>query len=307
METDFDTPAIDVVAVVGAGTMGRGIAQAVARSDRATALYDADPDALKAARESIEATLSRGVELGKVTAAERSEALARIRLETDLGEAVMDADLVVEAIPEILSAKVELFGELDAHCPTPTILASNTSSLSIAHLAEATARPGRVLGLHFFNPVHLMRLVEIVIHPGTAEATLGACREFVEALGKTPIVVRDVPGFATSRLGLVAGLEAIRMVEDGVATAADVDAAMELGYNHPMGPLKLTDVVGLDVRLSIAEHLAETLDRHRFDPPELLRRMVKRGLLGRKAGEGFYRWENGEAIPKDRPLPEEEP
>ena len=307
MEPSSESVPIDVVAVIGAGTMGRGIAQAVASADRAVALHDADPDALKAARQSIDRTLSKGVELGKVKPEERAGALSRIRLETDLGEAVMDADLVVEAIPEDLSAKVELFGELDAHCPTPTILASNTSSLSIRQLAAATARPERVLGLHFFNPVHLMRLVEIVVAEETSDETVETARDFVESLGKSPIVVRDVPGFATSRLGLVLGLEAIRMVEEDVASAEDIDTALELGYNHPMGPLKLTDVVGLDIRLSIAEHLAEALDPDRFDPPELLRRMVDAGLLGRKSGEGFYRWEGGEAVAKNRPLPEEEP
>lgn len=303
---ESDSASIDVVAVVGAGTMGRGIAQAVARSGRAVALHDADPDALKSARERIEATLAKGVDRGKVTAEEKSATLERIRFDSDLGDAVMDTDLVIEAIPEILSAKREVFGELDAHCPETTILASNTSSLSIGELADATARPGRVLGLHFFNPVHAMRLVEIVIHDGTAGSTVEAARAFVEALGKTPVVVRDSPGFATSRLGLVMGLEAIRMVEAGVASAPDIDTAIELGYNHPIGPLKLTDLVGLDVRLSIADHLAETVDRHRFDPPRLLRRMVDRGLLGRKSGEGFYRWVDGEAVPKQRPLPEEE-
>ncbi|MBW3661269.1 MAG: 3-hydroxyacyl-CoA dehydrogenase family protein [Gemmatimonadetes bacterium] len=303
---DTDTIPIDVVAVVGAGTMGRGIAQVVARAGRAVALHDADPDALKAARDAIEATLAKGVELGKVTPREKTGTLERIRIETDLGEAVMDADLVIEAIPESLAAKKELFAELDAHCPTPTILASNTSSLSISALAEATARPERVLGLHFFNPVHLMRLVEIVVHPQTDDGVRDSLRELVRGLGKTPIVATDTPGFATSRLGLVLGLEAIRMVEEGVASAADIDTALELGYNHPMGPLQLTDLVGLDVRLSIADHLADTLDRHRFAAPDLLRRMVERGLLGRKSGEGFYRWRDGEAIAKDVPLSEEE-
>lgn len=297
---------LDVVTVVGAGTMGRGIAQVVARSGRAVALHDADPAALTEAREAIDATLMKGVELGKVTAEERSGALERIRGESDLGEAVMDADLVIEAVPEVLALKVDLFAELDAHAPETTILASNTSSLSISALAAATARPERVLGLHFFNPVHRMRLVEIVAHEGIDDAVLETVRDFVESLGKSPIVVTDTPGFATSRLGIVLGLEAIRMVEAGVASAADIDTALELGYNHPMGPLKLTDLVGLDVRLSIADHLADTLDRHRFTAPDLLRRMVDRGLLGRKSGEGFYRWEGREAIPKDEPLPEEE-
>ncbi len=288
-----------VVAVVGAGTMGRGIAQAAARSGRAVALVDAEHEQLHAARAAIEATLEHGIERGKLTAPEKAETLERIRLETELGEALMDADLVVEAIPEILDAKRELFGELDARTPSSTVLASNTSSLPIAALADATARPERVVGLHFFNPVHAMRLVELVVLPATDSNVRTALEAFVRSLDKQPIVVRDSPGFATSRLGVALGLEAIRMLEEGVASAADIDAAMELGYRHPMGPLKLTDLVGLDVRLSIAEHLAAALDDRRFEPPALLRRLVAEGKLGKKSGAGFYRWVDGEARPEE--------
>lgn len=290
---------LNVVAVIGAGTMGRGIAQAFAQAGYATTLYDVDPDAAHRGREAIEATLEKGIARGKVEPAEKERALARLRIETDLGEAVIDADLAIEAIPEILDAKREMFAELDARAPETAILASNTSSLSIAALADATARPERVAGLHFFNPVHAMKLVEIVAPDAAAPDVVDTLRAAVESLGKRPIVVRDVPGFATSRLGLTLGLEAIRMVEEGVASAADIDTAMKLGYNHPMGPLELTDLVGLDVRLAIAEHLASELDDRRFAPPALLHRLVAEGKLGRKSGEGFYRWQDGTRISEE--------
>ncbi|HUF89831.1 MAG TPA: 3-hydroxyacyl-CoA dehydrogenase family protein [Gemmatimonadota bacterium] len=290
---------LNVVAVIGAGTMGRGIAQAFAQAGYATTLYDVDPDAAHRGREAIEATLEQGIARGKVEPAEKERALARLRIETDLGEAVIDADLAIEAIPEILEAKREMFAELDARSPETAILASNTSSLSIAALADATARPERVAGLHFFNPVHVMKLVEIVAPDAAAPDVVDTLRAAVESLGKRPIVVRDVPGFATSRLGLTLGLEAIRMVEEGVASAADIDTAMKLGYNHPMGPLELTDLVGLDVRLAIAEHLASELDDRRFAPPALLRRLVAEGKLGRKSGEGFYRWQDGTRLSEE--------
>lgn len=292
---------VGVVSVIGAGTMGRGIAQAAAQAGFATVLYDVESDRAHTAREAIAATLNRGVEHGKVTPEARSEALERLRLESDLGEATMDADLVVEAIPEVMELKRRLFTELDAHCPEATILASNTSSLSIAELAAATARPDRVIGLHFFNPVHAMRLVEVVVLPETEPEVRDTGLGVVRAMGKQPIVVRDSPGFATSRLGLALGLEAMRMVEEGVASAADIDTAMKLGYNHPMGPLELTDLVGLDVRLAIADHLAGALDPQRFAAPDVLRQLVSEGKLGRKSGEGFYRWEAGRAIPKEQP------
>ena len=279
--------------------MGRGIAQVAAQAGCETALFDAAPGVPERARGEIEATLAKGVARGKLTAEEKAATLERLRLETDLARAVEDADLVVEAVPERLELKRHLFRELDARSPGTAILGSNTSSLSIADIAEVVERPGRVLGLHFFNPVHLMRLVEIVVGPGTESDVVDRARAFVESLGKRPIVVRDSPGFATSRLGLTLGLEAMRMMEEGVATAEDIDLAMELGYNHPMGPLKLTDLVGLDVRLAIAEHLARTIDPVRFGPPEVLRRLVGEGKLGRKTGEGFYLWQEGKAVPKE--------
>jgi 3-hydroxybutyryl-CoA dehydrogenase len=279
--------------------MGRGIAQAAAQAGYATVLFDAVPGVPARARDEIEATLEKGIARGKVTVEEKAATLGRLRLETELAPAVAAADLVVEAIPERLDLKRDLFRETEALAPAAAILASNTSSLSIADIAEVVQRPGRVLGLHFFNPVHLMRLVEIVVAPGSESVTVERARAFVESIGKRPIVVRDSPGFATSRLGLTLGLEAMRMMEEGVATAEDIDLAMELGYNHPMGPLKLTDLVGLDVRLAIAEHLARTIDPARFEPPGVLRRMVEEGKLGRKTGEGFYLWLDGKAVTKE--------
>lgn len=285
---------IKVVAVIGAGTMGRGIAQVAALAGCATVLQDADARVADRAQEAIGATLDKGVERGKVEPDARDAALTRLRLETDLAMAVGDADLVIEAVPEDLALKRALFGELDTLAPGAAILASNTSSLSISALAEATSRPDRVVGLHFFNPVHLMRLVEVIVLEGTDLEVRDSAVAFARRLGKEPIIVRDSPGFATSRLGVALGLEAMRLLEDGVASAGDIDLAMELGYNHPMGPLKLTDLVGLDVRLAIAEHLARTIDTARFTPPAVLRERVAQGKLGKKSGEGFYRWVNGE-------------
>jgi 3-hydroxybutyryl-CoA dehydrogenase len=291
----------ETVAVIGAGTMGRGIAQVAAQAGYATLLYDADDVTLERAFGAIEATLAKGVELGKVTANEKGAALERIERVTDVGAAAESADIVIEAIPEDLDAKREIFGLLDRRCDEETVLASNTSSLSIGALASATGRPERVVGIHFFNPVHIMRLVEVVVTPETDPDVRAKVVNVVRSLGKEPIVVRDVPGFASSRLGIALGLEAMRMFEDGVASARDIDAAMELGYNHPMGPLKLTDLVGLDVRLAIAEHLARTIDAQRFAVPPILRELVAAGKLGRKTGEGFYVWRDGEPVSKEEP------
>ena len=194
------------------------------------------------------------------------------------------------AVPERLELKQEVLREADASAPRGTILASNTSSLSVNALADATRRPGKVLGMHFFNPVHRMSLVEIVRGPRTDPTSVEAARALVAAMGKTAIVVSDTPGFASSRLGVVIGLEAMRMLEQGVASRDDIDRAMELGYNHPMGPLRLSDLVGLDVRLAIAEHLHRTLKGDQYRPPEILQRLVSEGKLGKKSGEGFYRW-----------------
>jgi len=277
------------IAVIGTGTMGRGIAYLAAVAGYETVIHDADSGALDAAKASIESTLAKGVERGKVTAEHAAVAGARIHLSPDLEPAVHAADLVVEAVPEDVDLKKNLFSQADLFCGEETILATNTSSISISDLAQAVERQDRFVGLHFFNPPHVMKLLEIVRGAQTSDETVAEAREVAEAMGKTAIIVRDSPGFATSRLGVAIGLEAIRMLEEGVASAEDIDKAMELGYNHPMGPLRLTDLVGLDVRLGIAEYLAKTLGL-RFDPPELLRRMVADGKLGKKTGEGFYRW-----------------
>jgi 3-hydroxybutyryl-CoA dehydrogenase len=283
--------------VVGAGTMGRGIAQVAALAGYGTVLCDVDDGALRRAADGIAASLDKGVEKGKVAAADAAAAKGRLRTGTDLAEAAAGADLAVEAVFENLDLKKELFGRLDAAAPAGAILASNTSSLPVAAIAAATRRPGRVLGMHFFNPVPQMPLLEVIRTPATEEDALADVLAAGKRMGKECIVVRDTPGFATSRLGLVIGLEAMRMLEEGVASAADIDRAMELGYRHPMGPLRLTDLVGLDVRLAIAEHLAATLDDRRFAPPGILRRLVGEGRLGKKSGRGFYRCDGDQEFP----------
>jgi 3-hydroxybutyryl-CoA dehydrogenase len=276
------------VAIIGAGAMGCGIAQVAAQAGHAIRLFDTRLGAAEKARAAIVEALKTLAAKGKLDAAAADAAASSIVAVHALGDCV-SASLVVEAIVEDLAEKRSLLHELEKIVPPATILASNTSSLSITALAAGCRRPNRVIGMHFFNPVPAQKLVEIVEHPGTAEATTTACREWVDAIGKTPIVVADAPGFATSRLGVAVGLEAIRMVEEGVATAEDIDTGMQLGYRWPMGPLRLGDVVGLDVRLDIAEHLARELGP-RFEPPALLRTMVERGDLGRKSGRGFYDW-----------------
>ena len=284
------TKTIDTVAVLGAGTMGHGIAQVCAAAGCAVRLQDVSDAAVEAGLERIRGNLEKGIERGKVTEAQRDAALDAITTTTAIGEAVSGADLVIEAAPESIELKETIFGEVDANAPDHAILASNTSSLSIGRIAGAVSDPGRFLGMHFFNPVHIMALVEVVWGPETSDATRDAAVAFARRLGKEPIVVKDAPGFASSRLGIVLGMEAIRMVEQGVASPEDIDKAMELGYRHPMGPLKLTDLVGLDVRLGIAEYLHETLDSDAFAPPALLRSMVDDGRLGKKSGRGFYDW-----------------
>ena len=283
--------AVETIAVIGAGTMGRGIAQAAATSGFEVRIVDADAGALSRGLASIEDVLGMLVEKRKLLPAERGAALARLKAAASIEEGVADADLVVEAVPEELELKRRLFGWLDAVAPAHAILASNTSSLPVGKIAEATRRPASCLGMHFFNPVPVMPLLEVVRAETTSDDTVAVALEVGRRLGKEPIVVRDAPGFATSRLGVLLGLEAIRMLEQRVATAEDIDKAMTLGYRHPMGPLRLTDLVGLDVRLAIAEHLHRELRTDAFRPPDLLRRMVAEGKLGKKSGEGFYRWD----------------
>jgi 3-hydroxybutyryl-CoA dehydrogenase len=278
------------VAVIGAGTMGHGIAQVAALAGWDVTLTDARTAALGPARERIRQNLDGGVSRGKVTAEAASAALARISLATAVGDAVAAADLVIEAVIEDLDVKRELFAEIAAVAPRAATLATNTSSLSVARIAEAVPDAGRVVGMHFFNPVHVMKLVEVVTHDASDRAHVDRVAAAARAMGKEPILVRDAPGFASSRLGVGLGLEAMRMVEQGVASAADIDRAMELGYGHPMGPLRVTDLVGLDVRLAIAEYLHRELGGAHYAPPDILRAKVRAGELGKKTGRGFHQW-----------------
>jgi 3-hydroxybutyryl-CoA dehydrogenase len=278
------------ILVIGAGTMGHGIAQVAAQSGYSVDLYDVDPKVAAAGLAKLKANLEKGVEKGKVTAADRDAALSRIATTTDLAGAAAKADLAVEAIPERMDLKRKVFGALSAAAPAHAVLASNTSSLSIAEIAAATTRPTRVVGMHFFNPVHLKPLLEIVRTADTDPAALEAAVAVGKRMGKSVVVVKDSPGFATSRLGIALGLEAMRMVEEGVASPADIDTAMEKGYGHAMGPLRTTDLVGLDVRLGIAEYLDQRFPGGRFTPPAILRKLVAEGKLGQKSGKGFYDW-----------------
>ena len=275
--------------MIGAGTMGHGIAQVAAGAGFRVVLRDVDRESLARGVRAIERNLAKGIELGKLTEADCDSTLQHIHGTTHLEE-LAEADLVIEAAPEILEIKQNLLREVEGIARQSFIFATNTSSLSISEIARASQYPANVVGLHFFNPVHLMRLVEIVVGKATSDDTVATVREVSRKLRKEPIVVNDVPGFASSRLGVALGLEAMRMLEQGVASARDIDTAMELGYNHPMGPLKLTDHVGLDIRLNIAEYLYRELGSETFRPPEILRRMVADGKLGKKSGQGFYDW-----------------
>lgn len=285
------TSTLTTVAVIGAGTMGHGIAHVCAAAGLTTRLFDVRRELVDAGLAKISANLDGGVQRGKLTAEQRAAALAKLSGATELAAAVSGADLVIEAVPEQLDLKHRLFAEIAGIVGPSAILASNTSSLSLTAIAAPLPNPERVIGTHFFNPVHVMKLLELVVTPSTSADTLAAVQAFGARIGKDCIVVRDSPGFASSRLGLVIGLEAIRMLEEGVASAEDIDKAMCLGYGFPMGPLKLTDLVGLDVRLSIADYLCEHLPAGgHFRPPALLRSMVAAGKLGKKSGEGFYKW-----------------
>jgi 3-hydroxybutyryl-CoA dehydrogenase len=279
------------VTVIGAGTMGRGIAQVAASTGRAVTLVDATLAAAEGAVETIAGSLARAVAKGKVTEEQRGATLAAITPASDAAAAAQGADVIVEAVPEDMALKRKLFATLAEAAPAHAMLGTNTSSLPISAIAEGNAAANRLIGLHFFNPVPVMKLVEIVVGEQTAPDCVEAARALAVDLGKDPIVVKDSPGFATSRLGVLLGLEAMRMVEEGVASAGDIDKAMELGYRHPMGPLKLTDLVGLDVRLAIAEHLHTELGTETFAPPQILRDLVAAGKLGKKSGAGFYEYE----------------
>ena len=283
------------VAVLGAGTMGHGISQVSAMAGHDVWMRDVEAEFVEDGLASIEANLEGGVEREKVTDEQMEATLDRITTTTSLPEAVEGADLVIEAVPEDMEIKQETFTEVELHVDAETVVASNTSSLSLTEIASALDRPERAIGLHFFNPVHIMQLVEIVVAEQTGEETLAFAHEFVEGIERTPVEVTDAPGFASSRLGTALGAEAMRMVQEGVASPRDIDTAMELGYNHPMGPIELGDVVGLDVRLDILEYLHAELGE-RFRPPQILKRKVRAGKLGKKTGEGFYVWDGGDVV-----------
>ncbi len=283
------------VCVLGAGTMGRGIAYACAVSGATVHLRDVESSQLDAAESYLDRTLESGVERGILEESAAEAARERVTTTTDLAAAAAGADVAIEAVPEELELKTSVLGDAETHLPDDAVVASNTSSLPLTSIAAGLDDPERVVGLHFFNPVHAMDLVEVVLAEQTSEAVRELAEAFVADIDKTAVTVTDAPGFATSRLGAVQGVEAIRMLETGVADPRDIDRGMELGYSHPVGPIELTDIVGLDVRLDILEHLREELGE-RFAPPALLRRKVRAGKLGKKTGEGFYVWEDGEIV-----------
>jgi 3-hydroxybutyryl-CoA dehydrogenase len=281
------------VLVLGTGTMGEGIAQVTAAAGCITNLFDVDDGRAKRAVENIGKQTERLVQKGKMTAEVRADLMEALFPMSDLAVACSGVDMVIEAVPERMDLKVDVLSQVKERALPGAIMASNTSSLSLTELGRRIGAPDRTVGLHFFNPPAVMELLEIVRGLGTSDATIALCEAFAKRLKKTSILVRDVPGFATSRLGVILGAEAMRMLESGVASTADIDRAMELGYRHPMGPLKLTDLVGLDVRLAILEHLHKEVGEQ-FRPPSILRQMVRAGRLGKKTGLGFYRWtENG--------------
>lgn len=292
---------IERIAVLGAGTMGRGIAHVAALAGYETQLYDVDPAALARAEEAIHRNLEKGVALGKVAAADADGVRDRLALDTDLGAAVADADLVIEAAPESLKLKIELFETVAMNARHDALFASNTSALSVTEMAAASGRPERFAGMHFFNPVHLMKLLELVRGLETSLETVETLRAVGARMGKEVVVVADSPGFATSRINALIGNEAFRMLEQGVASAEDIDKAIRLGLNHPMGPFEMADLVGLDVRLSILEHLHATLGET-FRPSNLMRRYVQAGRFGRKAGRGVYEYDaEGRRISSEEP------
>jgi 3-hydroxybutyryl-CoA dehydrogenase len=272
--------------------MGQGIAQVTAAAGIDTRVYDAEPGRAEDAVRAVGAQLQRLVAKGRVTIEQRDRAMSALRVVPEVGIGCEGVDVVVEAVPESMELKVKLLAGVATLVPAHAILGSNTSSLSVTELGTRIGAAERTVGLHFFNPPPVMDLLEVVRGVATSQATVERALSFARVVGKEPIVVRDTPGFATSRLGVLLGAEAIRMLEAGVATAEDIDRAMELGYRHPMGPLKLTDLVGLDVRLAILEHLHRELGEQ-FRPPVLLRQMVRAGRLGKKTGEGFYLWLEG--------------
>ena len=289
MSDSPNAQSISRAVILGAGTMGNGIAQVCAQAGMQVVLFDINDDAVATGLANIKRMLAKAVEKGKASSEDVAATMSRLSTSTDLIASCEGAQLVVEAIPEKLELKQSVMAQIESAVADDCLIASNTSSLSITKIYAGMNHPQRFLGMHFFNPVPLMALLEVVVGEQTDAANCDLAVELSKRLGKEPIVVQDAPGFASSRLGVCIGLEAMRMVEDGVASAADIDKAMELGYRHPMGPLRLTDLVGLDVRLGIAEYLCEKLG-DRFAPPQILRDMVAAGKLGKKSGEGFYKW-----------------
>jgi 3-hydroxybutyryl-CoA dehydrogenase len=294
-----EASSLRTVLVLGTGTMGQGIAQVTALAGYVTRLYDVDAARIDQALHAIKSATDRLVQKGKMLNEARSEMIGMLVRAPSLERAAEGVDLVIEAAPEKMDLKVEVLGKVKAIAPEEAILASNTSSLSITEIGQRIGAGPRTVGLHFFNPPPVMELLEVVRGLDTSEATVDLALALAKRLGKTSIVVSDTPGFATSRLGVALGAEAMRMLEAGVASAADIDRAMELGYRHPMGPLKLTDLVGLDVRLAILEHLHREIGEQ-FRPPTILRQMVRAGRLGKKTGEGFYRWTDAGPVPIER-------
>ena len=292
---------IDSVAVIGAGTMGAGIAQVCAQAGWKTNLFDAFPEGLERGIKAIDAFWDKGIARGKTTPEQKSEWSSNLHAVSEMADAVGDVDLVIEAVPEIPKLKHKIFAELGAMTREDCILGTNTSSLSIADIATASGRADKVIGMHFFNPVPIMKLLELVKHDSCSEETIVVAEAAGKAMGKTTILVKDIPGFATSRLGVVLGNEAIRMLADGVASAKDIDTAMVLGYKHPMGPLALTDLVGLDVRRDILLNLKQSFNDDSYTPHPLLEKLVAEGRLGKKSGKGIYDWSSGSAEETELP------
>lgn len=278
---------IKTVSVIGAGLMGRGIAHVAALGGYRTILEDILPASLRRAESEIRANLDKAVELGKVKKEDADAAYARIEYAGSVEEAAREADLVIEAVPEEMESKIEIFTLLDKICRPNTILATNTSSLSVTEISSVTYRARQCLGMHFFNPVHKMKLLEIVRGLETTEETLAAASEVGRRMGKEVVVIKESPGFITSRVNALIGNEAFNMLQEGVASAADIDKALKLGLNHPMGPFEMVDLVGLDTRLHILEYLHKSLG-DKFRPSPLMVQYVKAGRLGRKAGRGVY-------------------
>lgn len=280
---------VETIAVIGAGIMGRGIAQVAALGGYRTILEDLLPDALRKAESEIKTHLNKAVELGKLTPANADAAFARVQYADSVEQAVREADLVIEAVPEEIESKIEIFTLLDKVCRPSTILASNTSSLSITEIASVTYRAKKCVGMHFFNPVHKMKLLEIVRALETDDDTIAAAVDVGKKMGKEVVVIKEAPGFITSRINAMIGNEAFYMLQEGIASAEDIDKAVKLGLNHPMGPFEMVDLVGLDTRLHILEYLHRALGE-KYRPAPLLAQYVKAGRTGRKSGRGVYEY-----------------